>query len=111
MIVEKYFHNREIAATNSCYFFFCRVVDKISSFVRYNYIILTDIKKSILENIEHTFCNCFRVNRKGGIAVDESKNIMTNEEYREEIGKMFEKIDDNYKLKWFYSFIKEKTTE
>lgn len=43
--------------------------------------------------------------------MDENKNIMTNEEYREEIGKILEKIDDNYKLKWFYSFIKEKTTE
>lgn len=33
---------------------------------------------------------------------------MTNEEYREALRIVFEKINENYKLRWFYRFIKEK---
>lgn len=33
---------------------------------------------------------------------------MTNEEYREELRKIFESIEDNYILRWFYRFITEK---
>ena len=33
---------------------------------------------------------------------------MTNEEYREELTKIFESIHENYKLRWFYRFITEK---
>ena len=33
---------------------------------------------------------------------------MTNEEYREELTKIFENIHENYKLRWFYRFITEK---
>lgn len=33
---------------------------------------------------------------------------MTNEEYREELKKIFDSIDENYKLRWFYRFITEK---
>lgn len=45
------------------------------------------------------------------IAVDERKDDvldMTNEEYREELVKIFESIHENYKLRWFYIFITEK---
>lgn len=42
-----------------------------------------------------------------GNAKDE-EGIKTNEEYREELRKMFEGVDENYKLKWFYQFIGEK---
>lgn len=35
--------------------------------------------------------------------------MMTNEEYREELAKIFKNIDENYKLRWFYLFVKEKT--
>ena len=33
---------------------------------------------------------------------------MTNEEYREELKKIFDGIEENYKLRWFYRFITEK---
>ena len=33
---------------------------------------------------------------------------MTNEQYREELNKMFAELDENYKLRWFYIFVKEK---
>ena len=33
---------------------------------------------------------------------------MTNEEYREELKKIFSDIHENYKLRWFYRFIIEK---
>lgn len=33
---------------------------------------------------------------------------MTNEEYREELAKIFENIHENYKLRWFYIFVTEK---
>lgn len=39
----------------------------------------------------------------------DGKCMMSNEEYREELRKMFESVDENYKLKWFYEFVKEKT--
>lgn len=42
-----------------------------------------------------------------GNAKDE-EGIKTNEEYREELRKMFEGVDENYKLKWFYLFVREK---
>ncbi len=32
----------------------------------------------------------------------------TNEQYRRELNQIFESIEDNYVLKWFYIFIKEK---
>lgn len=41
----------------------------------------------------------------------EKKNYtqyMTNEQYREELNKMFADLDENYKLRWFYIFVKEK---
>ena len=33
---------------------------------------------------------------------------MTNKQYREELNKMFESIDENLELRWFYIFVKEK---
>lgn len=33
---------------------------------------------------------------------------MTNEEYREELGRIFGEIHENYKLRWFYLFVSEK---
>ena len=30
---------------------------------------------------------------------------MTNEEYRARLQKIFENINENYKLRWFYNFI------
>ena len=35
-------------------------------------------------------------------------SFMTNDEYREELNKIFENINENYKLKWFYKFIIKK---
>lgn len=34
---------------------------------------------------------------------------MTNEEYREELQKTFDKIDNNRLLRYFYIFVSEKT--
>lgn len=34
--------------------------------------------------------------------------VMTNEEYRKEIRNIFDGIQENYKLRWFYIFISEK---
>jgi hypothetical protein len=34
--------------------------------------------------------------------------VMTNEEYRKEIRNIFDEIQENYKLRWFYIFISEK---
>lgn len=38
----------------------------------------------------------------------EEQRYMTNEEYREELAEMFQQINENYKLRWFYLFVKEK---
>ena len=38
----------------------------------------------------------------------EYSEYMTNEQYREELKKMFDNLDENYKLRWFYIFVKEK---
>lgn len=40
--------------------------------------------------------------------IKDGEGIKTNEEYREELRKMFEGVDENYKLKWFYLFVREK---
>ena len=37
-----------------------------------------------------------------------NSGYMTNEQYREELNKMFADLDENYKLRWFYIFVKEK---
>ena len=47
------------------------------------------------------------------VRVNQSENkeyseYMTNEQYREELKKMFDNLDENYKLRWFYIFVKEK---
>ena len=47
------------------------------------------------------------------VRVNQSENkeyseYMTNEQYREELNKMFEDLDENYKRRWFYIFVKEK---
>lgn len=39
---------------------------------------------------------------------DDYEMIMTNEEYRKEINMIFENMNENYKLRWFYIFISEK---
>ena len=46
-----------------------------------------------------------RVNQSENKAYSE---YMTNEQYREELKKMFDNLDENYKLRWFYIFVKEK---
>lgn len=43
-----------------------------------------------------------------GIIEKSTLEEMTNEEYREELRKIFSDIHENYKLKWFYRFITEK---
>ncbi len=40
--------------------------------------------------------------------LEEESVEMTNEEYREELRKMFDNINENYKLRWFYRFVVEK---
>lgn len=35
-------------------------------------------------------------------------NELTNEEYREKLYQLFKTVEDNYKLRWFYMFVKEK---
>ena len=40
---------------------------------------------------------------------DDSENLfMTNQQYRDEINKIFENVNENYKLRWFYKFIVKK---
>lgn len=40
---------------------------------------------------------------------ESTKDIkMTNEEYRQELQKLFDNVDENYKLRWFYLFVNEK---
>lgn len=39
--------------------------------------------------------------------MEQSERYMTNEQYREELQKMFAELDENYKLRWFYIFVKE----
>ena len=39
---------------------------------------------------------------------EKNASFMTNDEYREELNKIFENINENYKLKWFYKFIIKK---
>lgn len=56
-------------------------------------------------------CFIFFAKKERVIAMDERKNNvleMTNEEYREELNKIFSDIHENYKLRWFYVFITEK---
>lgn len=38
----------------------------------------------------------------------EEFNEMTNEEYREELRKIFDRIEDNRLLRYFYIFVSEK---
>lgn len=40
--------------------------------------------------------------------VKEENTYMSNQEYREELRKIFDGINENYKLRWFYSFVREK---
>lgn len=41
--------------------------------------------------------------------INETERIeMTNEEYREELKRIFDNIEETYKLRWFYRFIKAK---
>lgn len=35
-------------------------------------------------------------------------DYMTNDEYRLELKKVFDNIEDNYILRWFYRFVTEK---
>lgn len=45
------------------------------------------------------------------VAVDERKDDvleMTNEEYRVELAKLFDSVDDNRILRYFYIFVSEK---
>ena len=47
----------------------------------------------------------------GGICMEDKTSDyveMTNEEYREELNKIFSDIHENYKLRWFYRFTIEK---
>lgn len=39
---------------------------------------------------------------------EEKMHSMTNEEYRTELRRLFDNINENYKLKWFYGFVVEK---
>lgn len=40
---------------------------------------------------------------------ESTKDIeMTNDEYREELQKIFASVNENYKLRWFYLFVIEK---
>lgn len=62
-------------------------------------------------------CNCGKmiitfVGEKGAknYIMHESTNDieMTNDEYREELQKIFASVNENYKLRWFYLFVIEK---
>lgn len=49
----------------------------------------------------------------GGTAMEDTKEIeeleqMTNEKYREELRKIFDRIEDNRLLRYFYIFVSEK---
>lgn len=38
----------------------------------------------------------------------ENIQYKTNEQYRSELKQIFDSIDENYKLRWFYVFVTEK---
>lgn len=57
-------------------------------------------QKSILENEEHTFYNCFRVKLKGGIAVDEKESC------KRQIVEMVESIENIRILKMIWGFVR-----
>lgn len=49
------------------------------------------------------------MNSKENIVKEENSYMqMSNEEYRKELRKIFDGINENYKLRWFYSFVREK---
>lgn len=50
-----------------------------------------------------------RVVRVNNSENTEYPKYMTNRQYREELNKMLEGIDDNYELRWLYIFIRERT--
>ncbi len=80
----------------------------IEFFCRHLYI-------NTIENNERMFYNDYIATRnvwdERVVCMDKDTEYcveMTNEEYREELGKIFSNINDNYKLRWFYRFIIEK---
>ena len=74
-----------------------------------------------IEKIEHMFYNlkkrtfseklinwCVVHRRWNYMKETKEYEVMTNEEYRKEIRNIFDGIQENYKLRWFYIFISEK---
>lgn len=45
---------------------------------------------------------------KGYGGLSECPGEMTNDEYRIELRKLFDNVNENYKLRWFYLFVSEK---
>lgn len=54
-------------------------------------------------------CGSERVVTLDGRETVEYSVKMTNEEYRIELNRIFSEIQENYKLRWFYLFVTEKT--
>ena len=68
-----------------------------------------EIFKRMFYNKNRTYERIYeRVVRVNQSENKEYSEYMTNEQYREELKKMFDNLDENYKLRWFYIFVKEK---
>lgn len=39
---------------------------------------------------------------------EQESTIISNEEYRKRLNEIFDGMDENYKLRWFYNFITRK---
>ena len=67
------------------------------------------IFKRMFYNKNRTYERIYeRVVRVNNSENTEYPKYMTNRQYREELKKMFDNLDENYKLRWFYIFVKEK---
>ena len=73
-----------------------------TNYGKYNTMITSPMKSQIYGRRGRFF-----MNSKENI-VKEENTYMSNEEYREELRKIFDGINENYKLRWFYSFVREK---
>ena len=69
-------------------------------------MVLAIFKRMFYNKKERIYERVVRVNNSENT---EYPKYMTNRQYREELNKMLEGIDDNYELRWLYIFIRERT--
>lgn len=77
---------------------------------RLPYLVVANIEQMFYNNhIATWMCGSERVVTLDGRETVEYSVKMTNEEYRIELNRIFSEIQENYKLRWFYLFVTEKT--